>query len=113
SVRAGATPAAVCLDEPTRGMDRAWKASLAERLRALAAGGAAAIVATHDTEFAAELATRVVLMGQGVVIADGPPREVLAGGWHFATEVARILGGAGGALTPEQGAPVLERELVS
>ena len=106
-------PAVVCLDEPTRGMDRAWKASLAERLRALAAGGVATIVATHDTEFAAELATRVVLMGQGVVIADGSPSEVLAGGWHFATEVARILGGADGALTPEQGAAVLERELVS
>ena len=106
-------PAVVCLDEPTRGMDRAWKASLAERLRALAAGGVAAIVATHDTEFAAELATRVVLMGQGVVIADGPAAEVLAGGWHFATETARVLGGAGGALTPDQGARLIERELVS
>jgi energy-coupling factor transporter ATP-binding protein EcfA2 len=112
-VLGGGRPALVCLDEPTRGMDRAWKASLAERLRALAAGGVATIVATHDTEFAADLATRIVLMGQGVVIADGPPSEILAGGWHFATEVARILGGAEGALTPEQGALVLERELVS
>jgi energy-coupling factor transport system ATP-binding protein len=112
-VMEGKRPGLVCLDEPTRGMDRAWKTSLAERLRALAAGGTASIVATHDTEFAAELATRVVLMGQGVVIADGPPEELLAGGWHFATEVARILGGSGGALTPEQGAKVLERELVS
>ncbi len=46
------------------------------------------------------------------MIADGPPEEVLAGGWHFSTDVARALGGAGGALTPEQGAAVLERELV-
>ena len=38
--------------------------------------------------------SRVVLMGQGDVIADGPPAEVLAGGWHFSTEVARVLGGA-------------------
>jgi energy-coupling factor transport system ATP-binding protein len=101
-----------CLDEPTRGMDPARKLLLAERLRALAGGGVAVIVATHDTEFAAELADRVVLMGQGVVIADGPASEVLCGGWHFATEVARVLGGAGGALTPEQGAAVLGRELV-
>ncbi len=43
-------------------------------------------------------------MGEGEVIADGPVAEVLSGGWHFATEVARVLGGAGGALTPEQGA---------
>jgi energy-coupling factor transport system ATP-binding protein len=52
-------------------------------------------------------------MGQGVVIADGPAAEVLAGGGHFATETARVLGGAGGALTPDQGARLIERELVS
>ncbi len=61
------------------------------------------VVATHDTEFAAAFADRVVLMGQGDVIADGPPAEVLAGGWHFSTEVARALGGAAGALTPDRG----------
>ena len=47
--------AVVCLDEPTRGMDRAAKAALGERLAALAAGGAAVIVATHDAEFAADV----------------------------------------------------------
>jgi energy-coupling factor transport system ATP-binding protein len=101
-----------CLDEPTRGMDAGRKLALAERLRALTSSGVAVLVATHDTEFAAELADRVVLMGQGNVIADGPAPEVLCGGWHFATETARVLGGAGGALTPEQGAAVLGRELV-
>ncbi len=106
-------PAVVCLDEPTRGMDRARKEALALRLHELAAGGAAVIVATHDPEFAARLADRVLLMGEGELIADGSTAEVLAGGWYFATEVARVLGGAGGALTPEQGAAVLERELVS
>jgi energy-coupling factor transport system ATP-binding protein len=105
--------ALACLDEPTRGMDRARKLALARRLERLAATGTAVLVATHDTEFAAEFAERVVLMGQGVTIADGPAAEVLAGGWHFATETARVLGGAGGALTPEQGARLLERELVS
>jgi energy-coupling factor transport system ATP-binding protein len=105
-------PAVVCLDEPTRGMDRARKEALALRLHELAAGGAAVIVATHDPEFAARLADRVLLMGEGELIADGPTADVLAGGWYFATEVARVLGGAGGALTPEQGAAVLERELV-
>ena len=62
------------------------------------------IVATHDPEFAAAFATRVILLGDGRPVADAAPREVLAGGWYFATQVARVLGGAGGALTPEQGA---------
>jgi energy-coupling factor transport system ATP-binding protein len=106
-------PVAVALlDEPTRGMDRARKDALAERLHGIADGGAAVIVATHDTEFAATFGDRVVLMGQGVVIADGSASEVLSGGWHFATEVARVLGGAGGALTPDDGVPLIDRELM-
>jgi energy-coupling factor transport system ATP-binding protein len=88
------------------------KDALAARLHQLARDGAAVIVATHDTEFAARLADRVVLMGQGVVIADAPAHEVLAGGWHFATDTARVLGEAAGALTPEEGAAALQRELV-
>jgi len=108
----GPQPALVCLDEPTRGMDRARKDELAKRLHELARDGSAVLVATHDPEFAARVADRVLLMGQGELIADGPAAEVLAGGWYFATEVARVLGGAGGALTPEQGAGLLSRELV-
>ena len=49
-----------------------------------------------------------MLLGDGELIADGPADEILAGGWYFATEVARILGG-GGAITPEQGAELLRR----
>jgi energy-coupling factor transport system ATP-binding protein len=112
-VLAGESPAAVLLDEPTRGMDATRKRALAQRLRGIADGGAAVLVATHDTAFAAEFADRVVLMGRGEVIADGAASQVLAGGWHFATEVARVLDGAGGALTPEAGAKVLDAELVS
>jgi energy-coupling factor transport system ATP-binding protein len=45
------------------------------------------------------------------VAADGPPGEVLAGGWYFSTETARVLGGAGGVLRPEQGAALLRERL--
>jgi energy-coupling factor transport system ATP-binding protein len=109
-VLGGGPRAVVLLDEPTRGMDREHKARLARRLRSLATGGAAVVVATHDTEFAAQCAERAVLLGAGVVIADGPTKELLGGGWHFSTEVARALEGA--ALTPEEGARALREELV-
>ena len=92
--------AVVCLDEPTRGMDRGRKDELAALLREL---DAAVLVATHDPEFVAAFAQRVVLLGEGMVIADGSPGEILAGGTYFATETARILGGAGGALAPDDG----------
>jgi len=103
-------PAVLCLDEPTRGMDRAVKEDLVAILRTI---GAAVIVATHDPEFAAAFADRVVLLADGAVIADGAASEVLCGGAYFATETARILGGAGGALLPEEGAALLARERVS
>ncbi|HEY5343533.1 MAG TPA: ATP-binding cassette domain-containing protein [Solirubrobacteraceae bacterium] len=104
---AGGTPIVLALDEPTRGMDRGAKAELARDLRRRADHGQAVIVATHDPEFAAACATRAVLLADGRVIADGSTAELLAGGWYFATETARILGGAGGALLPEDGAELL------
>jgi energy-coupling factor transport system ATP-binding protein len=100
-----ALPGLVCLDEPTRGMDAARKAALREWLTHVAGSGSAALVATHDVEFAARFADRVLLLGAGELIADGDPSEVLAGGWHFATEVARVLDGA--AVTPEAGVALL------
>jgi ABC-type multidrug transport system ATPase subunit len=106
----GRAAAAVCLDEPTRGMDRSARAALVTLLRELAERGTAVLVATHDAELAAMFAERVVMLGDGAVIADGPPHELLAGGWYFATETARILGGAGGALLPADGAALLRRE---
>lgn len=107
----GSIPGLVCLDEPTRGMDRARKQVLADRMSELATQGAAVLIATHDVEFAASFADRVVLLGDGEVIADGPAAEVLSGGWYFATEVARILG-VEGTISPEAGAELLRAGLV-
>jgi len=104
-------PALLCLDEPTRGMDRAHKADLAVLLGRLAATGTALLVATHDPEFAALVADRVVLLADGAPIADGSAAEVLSGGWYFATETARILRGAGGALDPDAGAALVRARL--
>lgn len=102
--RSGEPPALLCLDEPTRGLDRGLKTGLAGLLRAQES---AVLVATHDPEFVAQFAQRVILMGEARVIADGPASEILSTGTYFATETARILGGAGAALTPEDGAALL------
>jgi energy-coupling factor transport system ATP-binding protein len=103
-----ALPGLVALDEPTRGMDRARKDDLVGLIGDLAERGAGLLVATHDVEFAAAFAERVVLLGDGVVIADGPAAEILSGGWYFATEVARVLD-LSGVITPEQGAAALRQ----
>jgi energy-coupling factor transporter ATP-binding protein EcfA2 len=96
----------VCLDEPTRGMDAARKDELVAWTAELAAGGAGVLITTHDVEFASRFADRVLLLGEGELIADGDADEILSGGWYFATEVARVLRG-GGAITPEAGAAMI------
>jgi energy-coupling factor transport system ATP-binding protein len=101
----GELPGGLLLDEPTRGMDRARKGELAALARDLAKQGTAVVIATHDVEFAATFAERVVLLGRGDVAADGSADELLSGGWYFSSEVARILDGA--AITVEQGAAAL------
>jgi energy-coupling factor transport system ATP-binding protein len=110
-VLSGDRPSAVLLDEPTRGMDRAAKGDLITRLNALSAAGTAVLVATHDTELAAAMAERVLLLSGGRIVADAPTAEVLSGGWHFATETARVLGGQGQACTPEQGGALLRARM--
>ncbi len=94
-----ASPQALLLDEPTRGLDYAAKRSLAELLREWCAAGAAILVVSHDVEFVAGLADRAVLLGRGEVIADGPPARVLGSSPLFAPQIARLFPGSGW-LTP-------------
>jgi energy-coupling factor transport system ATP-binding protein len=104
-------PAVLALDEPTRGMDRGAKDVLASWLSERRADGTAVIVATHDVEFAATFADRVLLLADGRLIADASAGEVLCGGWYFTTETARILDGAEQALLPAQGQAVIQRRI--
>ena len=47
--------------------------------------------ATHDVEFVAEVAHRVVVMAEGDVVTDGSAAHVLAGSPAFAPQVAKVL----------------------
>jgi energy-coupling factor transporter ATP-binding protein EcfA2 len=93
------------LDEPTRGLDPPAKDRLVRFLRSHAADGGAAIVATHDVELAAAVATRVVMLAGGEIVADGDPAEVLGDSHVFAPQMTRVFGP--GWLTPEQVAEAL------
>ncbi|HLK43276.1 MAG TPA: AAA family ATPase, partial [Thermoleophilia bacterium] len=84
-------PALLLLDEPTRGLDYPAKARLAATLRQLAGDGHAIVLATHDVELVATLATRAVVLADGEVVADGPARDVVCHSPVFAPQVAKIL----------------------
>ena len=62
-------PALVLLDEPTRGMDAAARRSLVAAVRFLTDQGSAVVVATHDSDLAAEMADRTIALGDGRAVA--------------------------------------------
>ena len=105
-----ALPALVALDEPTRGMDRGLKDGLTKLSAELAGRGAAVLISTHDVEFAATFADRVVLLGDGELIADADADLVLSGGWYFATEISRVLNRPG-MVRVDEGARWLDENL--
>lgn len=86
-----ARPALICLDEPTRGLDYHTKRRLTEVITDLADTGHAIVLATHDVELTAELATRVVILADGEIVADGSTVDITTASPMFAPQVAKVL----------------------
>jgi energy-coupling factor transport system ATP-binding protein len=91
AVQLRAAPRIVLLDEPTRGLDYEAKHHLRAAVADLAASGHSIVISTHDVEFAAQVADRVLVMAEGEIVADGPCREVVASSPAFAPQVAKIF----------------------
>jgi len=85
-----AEPALLLLDEPTRGLDYAQKEALSAILLEQRRLGRAVLLATHDVELAARCADRVLLLGDGQVVVDGPTRQVMTGSLIFASQVNKL-----------------------
>lgn len=86
-----ARPPLLLLDEPTRGLDYTAKHRLVAILRDLAEDGHAVLLATHDVELVAEVATRVLVIADGDLVADGPTADVVVSSPAFAPQVAKVL----------------------
>ncbi len=91
AVQLSGEPTVLLLDEPTRGLDYLAKARLREILDSLAKSGRAVIVATHDVEFVAHTAHRVVVMAEGEVVTSAPTQEALTASPIFAPQIAKVM----------------------
>ncbi|WP_433395160.1 ABC transporter ATP-binding protein [Streptomyces sp. CA-146814] len=91
AIQLTAAPGVLLLDEPTRGLDYRAKTQLIAMVDELAAEGRSVVISTHDVEFAARAADRVVVMAEGDIVADGPTTEVIVASPVFAPQVAKIL----------------------
>lgn len=88
-VAVGGAPV-LLLDEPTRGMDAPSRSALEHAIVEHSTDGGVTVLATHDVELAARVAHRVIVIGDGEIVADGDARTVLAGSL-FAPQVLRVL----------------------
>jgi energy-coupling factor transport system ATP-binding protein len=91
AVQLTAAPRVLLLDEPTRGLDYLAKRRFGTMLRKLAEAGHALVVSTHDVEFVATVADRVVVLADGEVVADGPTDDVVVASPAFAPQVAKVM----------------------
>lgn len=91
AIQLSARPRLLLLDEPTRGLDYGAKERLGSALGDLAAAGTGVVVATHDVEFVAAAAHRVVVLADGEVVADGPTPEVVVASPVFAPQISKVM----------------------
>jgi lipooligosaccharide transport system ATP-binding protein len=70
-------PEIVVLDEPTTGLDPQARHLVWDRLRALTVEGKTLVLTTHYMEEAARLCDRLVIMEDGLIIAEGSPKELV------------------------------------
>ena len=83
-------PRVLLLDEPTKGMDGAFKAAFGALLRTLCAQGTAVCIVSHDVEFCAQYADRCGLLFRGEVVTENDPRAFFSGNYFYTTAAARI-----------------------
>ena len=71
-------PSILLLDEPTTGQDQPGKQRLGQLMLSLSASGKTIIVISHDMNFVARYAQRVIVMAEGRVIGDDTPARIFS-----------------------------------
>jgi len=70
-------PKAILFDEPTSALDPELVGEVLGVMRTLAEEGMTMVVVTHEMRFASEVADRVLFLDGGVIVEQGPARQVL------------------------------------
>ncbi len=86
-------PKLMLFDEPTSALDPELVGDVLDVMRGLATDGMTMIVVTHELGFAREVGDSLVLLDDGVVVEQGPPRDVLTSPKHHRTQafLAKVL----------------------
>lgn len=103
-------PELLVLDEPTRGVDYRSKLEILGILEKHGNGGSTVVAVTHDVEFAAALAKRAAILGDGRLIVEGRAEDVLSDSLFFSPQVNRLFNDLQpGIIREEDGLNILRR----
>ena len=80
-------------DEPTKGLDAAFKERLARILRQLTAQNTTVLMVSHDVEFCASHADACALFFDGGIVAADAPRRFFASNSFYTTAASRMSRG--------------------
>jgi polar amino acid transport system ATP-binding protein len=80
-------PKVMLFDEPTSALDPELVGEVLEVMKSLAREGMTMIVVSHEMGFAREVADRMLLMDEGVIVEDGPPAQFFDNPRHERTKV--------------------------
>jgi polar amino acid transport system ATP-binding protein len=86
-------PKLMLFDEPTSALDPELVGEVLDSMKALAQEGMTMIVVTHEIGFAREVAHRAIVMDEGLIVEEGPQRDLFASPQQARTKafLARIL----------------------
>jgi len=80
-------PRVMLFDEPTSALDPELVGEVLEVMKSLAREGMTMIVVSHEMGFAREVADRMVLMDEGVIVEEGPPAQFFDNPRHERTKL--------------------------
>jgi len=79
------SPKVMLFDEPTSALDPELVGEVLEAIRRIGAAGTTMVIVTHEMGFARDIAHRIVVMDQGVIIEEGPPEQLFTRPQHERT----------------------------
>ncbi|MCS7462290.1 amino acid ABC transporter ATP-binding protein [Paenibacillus doosanensis] len=78
-------PDVLLFDEPTSALDPELVGEVLKVIKQLAVEGMTMVIVTHEMKFAREVADRVILLADGVIVEEGPPEQLFSRPKHERT----------------------------
>jgi polar amino acid transport system ATP-binding protein len=78
-------PSVMLFDEPTSALDPELVGEVLTVIKKIAEQGTTMVIVTHEMQFARDIADRIVVMDEGIIVEQGPPEAIFTRPAHAKT----------------------------